>query len=312
MPRLTALALLLLLTGAAWLGFRAYRGDPRSLPDRIARAETPANSPAATAATSATVPIAPPSVEASAPFPDRSGPANLPDPATLRLWGEIERALMSASDVERDRAYDELLPALLAREPAAAGLLVENWEPGPVRDELLRRLTLAWTAVDADAAMKWVAKLPDPAERNRAASAACYQIAQADPAGAIEVAEHFDLGRNNGRIEHLAQRWAEENFPAALEWIGARPAGELRDQLLARLSFTRAQSDPAEAAGIVARLIPLGPVQDEAALAVLRQWALRDSTGASAWLDLFPPGALRERGRQELAQVRRVAAISTQ
>src|SRR5260370_11055139 len=65
-----------------------------------------------------------------------------------QLQLEIERALVSVDDVERDRAYTQLLPALIAIDPVAVEHLVESCPAGPVREQLLRHAALASSAAN--------------------------------------------------------------------------------------------------------------------------------------------------------------------
>jgi hypothetical protein len=117
--------------------------------------------------------------------------------------------------------------------------LVEQCEPGPMRDELLRQMTRAYAALDAAEAMDWIAELPDD-DRNLTAKELSAQIARYDVASAIEVADRFHVGRDDGTLEHLVQLWATEAPAAAQTWIEAQPPGPEREQLLARIAFVQA------------------------------------------------------------------------
>jgi len=58
---------------------------------------------------------------------------------------------------------------------------------------------------------------------------------------------------------------------------------------------------PRDAAELLLDEIPLGPMQTEAAISIVHQWAICDYHGAAAWVAQFPTGDLRERAAQELA-----------
>ena len=73
---------------------------------------------------------------------------------------------------------------------------------------------------------------------------------------------------------------------------------------LARVAFIGSQSDPVDAARIVAEEMTPGQRQTEAAISVLHQWALRDLDGAATWAFAFPEGALRQRAMDEIKGVR--------
>ena len=67
----------------------------------------------------------------------------------------------------------------------------------------------------------------------------------------------------------------------------------------------RAQQDPVEAARLVANEFSAASIRDQATLAVVRQWALRDAFAASEWVGAFPAGPLRESAVAELTSIGR-------
>lgn len=235
-----------------------------------------------------------------------ASPAVGPSSPTMQLTDEIVRTLHTGGGTARDRVFNQLLPELIATNAADAARLAEEWEPGPLREELLRQVTRQWTAVDFTGAMTWLAGLASRRDRQDAAESGVAEIARTDPAGAIEVSQIFQVGTGDGSIEHLAQIWTEESPQEAVDWILGRPAGPQRDRLLARIAFVRAQSDPAEAATLAVDFMNPGIVRDEAIAAVSRQWAVRDPAAATAWVERFPSGPLRARGLAEVAAGQRL------
>src|SRR5690606_38076911 len=111
-------------------------------------------------------------------------------------------------------AVDTLLAELAEIDPASAGALVESWEAGPVRDELLRRVAQLWAATDTAGAIEWVAHLPDPAEREQAATVLCHQLAATDPADAVRVAQLLGVGEGSDAFASLVRLWAERDLLA--------------------------------------------------------------------------------------------------
>jgi hypothetical protein len=258
---------------------------PVNAPIASSRAE-----PEATKITQKAAPLASPAIPTS-------------DERALQVVREIDRALNSTNDADRDLIFTNLLPALVALNPSLAARLIENAEPGPLREELLRRVSHEWAAVDPAVAIEWAANLQDTGERKSALTDASYQIAQSDPAGAIGLAQFFDLGGSDATLENLAQLWAAKDLPAALDWVRGLPAGDQRDQALARVAFIQSQTDPADAARLVVEEIPPGDAQNEAVISVLHQWALQDWDGAAVWVASFLEGSLRESSMSELAAV---------
>jgi hypothetical protein len=157
----------------------------------------------------------------------------------------------------------------------------------------------AWARAHPEAAVRWMTGAPPGASRDAVAEVACEQIAEADPAAAVSLAERFG-SRCPGLRENLVQQWADRDTAAAAAYAMSQPPGPDRDQLLGRVAFSRARNDPAAAASLVAEQIEPGPIRDDAVVSVIHQWMLRDAPAAVAWVRSFPPGALRTRALQEL------------
>jgi hypothetical protein len=168
--------------------------------------------------------------------------------------------------------------------------------------EVLKR----WARLDPKAALDWAMHETDDVVRRALLVEVSFQMAQRDPARAVALAERFDLGQGSGAVlENLAQQWADRDFPAAHTWVLGQPAGDLRDELVGRVAFVWSHREPAEAARLVVEQIPPGPVQTEAAMSVLHQWAQLDFAAATGWVEQFPKNSLRERAQYELAGIAR-------
>lgn len=132
----------------------------------------------------------------------------------------------------------------------------------------------------------------------------CLHLAERDPRAAVILAINTQAADTHpGLMENLTAQWAMHDFQDAHEWVLQQEPGEWRDGLMARVAFARSQSNPAAAAQVVINEMAPGNQQTEAVISVLHQWALRDMDGASAWVNQFPEGALRERAFDELEGV---------
>lgn len=230
-----------------------------------------------------------------------------PQDPPLPLTDQIALALRSGSAAERDHALYRLLPRLIADDPSAAGHLALAWEPGLLRDEFLRQVIHHWSEADIGGVLTWLTALLDADDRRLAAATTTAQVAQADPAGALDLSQVLRVGLEDGSFEHLAQLWTEEEPAAAVNWVMAQPAGPVRDRLLARIAWVRGQSDPAEAAGLVLKHMQPGEAQTSAVVSVVRQWAVRDPAEAAEWVAHFPVGPLQTRALTELETARKLA-----
>lgn len=104
-------------------------------------------------------------------------------------------------------------------------------------------------------------------------------------------------------LENLAQQWAEQDMQATYEWASAKPTGEAKDRLLGRIALVESKHNPEEAARLVAEQISPGTVQDEAAISVIHQWALRDASAAMTWVQSFPESNLRYKAILEVQNI---------
>lgn len=236
------------------------------------------------------------------PLPDQHARMRDTQPSSADLLYDIERGLFSSDAFEREQALAKL-PALLAVDAAAAARLLEQFDSGPPRDELRRQLASAWAAADIQGAMRWSQTLARKEERASAQADIVAQVAKSDPAKAVSVSDAFSIGRDDGTVEHTVQLWATERLPDALAWIRAQPAGADRDQLLARIALVQAETEPAGAAQLVTDLMTVGPMQDNAVLSIVQEWALRDPTAAEAWVTQMPPSALHTLASNQLARL---------
>jgi len=159
-----------------------------------------------------------------------------------------------------------------------------------------------WTRQNQSAALEWLLTASASDQRDAVAEIVCANIAQYDPAQAVLLAERFSA-RFGDLLPNLLQQWADQDEPGAYAFAIDRPAGDERDRLLSRVAFARSKVNPAEAADIVAAQIAPGEIQNEAALSVLHQWALRDPNAAQLWARLFPDEGLRARALAEVKNV---------
>lgn len=221
------------------------------------------------------------------------------DPA--ELLGQIRNALASTDPANHMAVFSHLLASLVRADPQAAAHFAETIDPAGIRELILHRVAQLWAARDAKAALEWAAKLTAPNERDALVTDVCLQFSERDPAEAVRTLSQHAPGENpHGGLEALAQRWAENDFPAARDWALSRPEGGRRDRLIARIAFHLAEDSPREAATLVAKEIPEGGTQSEAVMGVLHQWSLRDPAAAAEWVELFPEGGLRTRAVSEI------------
>lgn len=186
-----------------------------------------------------------------APTPPNLPPTTPHAEAISQVILAIEQTMNAVDDPNRETLLTQLLPTLIKLDPIAAGYLAENWEPGSLRQELLRRVSQTWAEVDLASALTWAAKLKDDGERKAVASEVCPLIALTNPEEAIKMAELFDLSGYKGTMEELVQLWANKDMRAALDWIRIRAADEPRDRLLERIVGIPVETEPFHNASLI-------------------------------------------------------------
>lgn len=185
-----------------------------------------------------------------------------------------------------------------SHRPASRRVVEPTSSIGPVAAKEGHREKTGPKVPDAFAA---AAAITDPALREETLARLCYQHAESDPLGALELAiEHRLEGAAGAVIGNLAQQWASIDLPAARAWVKAQPESALREDLVARVGYVWSLEDPAAAADFVAAETPPGEAQVEAAISVLHQWSGRDPAAARSWAECFPEDELRERALHEV------------
>jgi hypothetical protein len=160
----------------------------------------------------------------------------------------------------------------------------------------------AWARNHPQRAREWLVHAAEGAKRDAVAEAVCLQLAETNPAAAVTLADGYGAGCSNV-LENVVMQWADQDIQAASKWAATKQPGAQRDSLLSRIAFVESKTYPENAAALVAELIPPGPIQNEAAISVLYQWAQQDPNAAMKWAQTFSAGTLRDRAVIEVQNV---------
>lgn len=171
-------------------------------------------------------------------------------------------------------------------------------DPGDVREEKLRALVRAWAKVHPDAAIEWARQLPEW-QRPRTLENVCMDVASTSPLKALEAINALQIS-SEGIVENIAHTWASKDQAAAIQWAKELPDGEQRDQIFLRIASVQSESDPKKAVDLILAEIQPGTNQEEAAMTIVHQWALKDFAGAREWVNTFPLSPFRTRAFAEL------------
>ncbi len=212
----------------------------------------------------------------------------------------IPNAVVGAPAGDAPEAAEEPVGTKLSRRSRMlreGGVDTEGNFFGEIRD---------WARKEPEAALAWAQLQPgtDPV-REEALMDACFQIAQSDPQRAVMLAGKFKLNRDSV-LQPLAQQWAAKDLPGACKWVAEQPDDDERNALATGVTFIWSQTEPASAAQYVLDQMTPGSSQDAAVLMVLHQWATKDTASATAWVEQFSPGPMRDQALNELAGIARL------
>lgn len=160
-----------------------------------------------------------------------------------------------------------------------------------------------WARENPELALAWLACAQEGPQRDALVETVCAKIAESNPAQAVALAEQY-APNNTYLLANLVYQWFQRDANARAYAL-AKPKGEQRDHLLARIALARAKEDPIDSAMLVVQEITPGEIQNEAAMSVVHQWALRDPTRVLGWVELFPEGDLRTRALNEIENILR-------
>lgn len=233
-------------------------------------------------------------------------PADGEQPGAASPAGEFARSIAGAMQEAASGRVEHVESRVDPLPMDSSGFLTRAQElalmpPDAEREKALRSLAQDWAAEDPTAAERWAASLETSAEREHAMSHICLKVAEVNPDEAANIAQWHRIDK--GVVEAIASRWAESDFEAAVVWAGTFSDPETRNRILSRLALARAGTAPEEAAVIVSESLAPGEAQQEAAIAVLHQWLLKDVHAAQRWVEMFPEGALKERAVAEIRGV---------
>ena len=204
------------------------------------------------------------------------GPVQPADPVAT-----LHRAWRSGTAGERERATRELLPGILARNPTAVGALLDWPDSGLGRENLLQEIARTWARIDLPAAAAWLLTLAD-SDAAIAEDAVLAEVGRDDAAGALGLAHALRRGVDDGRAEHIAQIWLEEDATAAVAWISGLAPGADRDRLLARAALVRVRQDPAESVRLLSAMTD-GSARETAVAATIARLRIYDPQKADSW-----------------------------
>lgn len=211
----------------------------------------------------------------------------------------LHEAMTSLLTLKDRPAASMLATSMLSRwasqSPGDAAMWAESLPPGDPRIQAFQQVALAWSAKEFWESWNWAVDLPNDAAKNAAILSLAYELSRIDPQGAFEKSAILPEGPERSRlVEHAVANWAYTAPIEALRQVREIGNPELRNSALGSLAISWSETDPHSAATLVADAMEPGPAQDRAVASIVQRWAQQDPDAASAWIDTFPEGPLKE------------------
>jgi hypothetical protein len=263
-----------------------FSGGPfaRPLPER------------SSSSTAAIPPARPDKVIAAAPALARGQRAN-PD--------TIEESLAYADPKVRDLILERTLPELVDEDAQAAARLAERQHEPYLREAAERIVAARWAHVAPEDASQWAVSLSNESERDLTIERVALELASSDPRRALSLLERRTRGNQpDAATAGAIASWAGVDFDAALAWVEAQPQSPALDEILQRLVFLKAGTDPAAASRVADRLVVDERARSDVFASIAQVWAARDPDGAREWAASLQAD-IRRRVEDELAVSKR-------
>jgi hypothetical protein len=234
-----------------------------------------------------------PSTTVGDAFPNRRDSSNSSCARAIaeRAAGEVT---WPADEQERVRTW-------VQSDPGSAAKWASALPADANRRFALEAIAIAWGTRDPDAAARWAEGFSDEVERTEALTAIASEAVREDPLLAIELAGSLPDAAMGEIIPRAAMEWAAQDSAAAMEWARQISGLSLRVSVLAGIATVWSEQDPASAAAMAVEELPAGRLQADTIVSIVQRWSQRAPADASAWVDQFPEGDLRDAAMESIA-----------
>ena len=124
--------------------------------------------------------------------------------------------------------------------------------------------------------------------------------AESDPQATIEWATSLPADAQVGAFREALDEWTERDAMAASEYLAGMPASPVRDSAIQGFSTELVRDDP-ESAATWAATIGDAEMREETLVRIGREWYRSDRSGAQEWL---PNSGLSQEQQTEIAESR--------
>lgn len=207
------------------------------------------------------------------------------DPLAALAWSEKNLPASARAGV-----IPSLIMEVAKKDLTAASQLAADMEPGAAQNNACALIFKTWFEkghTEREAALEWLASLPDDSARRAGLQRVALGWAQSDPDGMRDfisgpmghIAEHYI-------IREVAEKQAEKNPQAAMEWATSLPGYRGANASLSVMDHWM-QIRPNDAAAY-ARTLPAGPHRELAIGTVSRRFLDLSVEQAASWYRTLP------------------------
>lgn len=150
-----------------------------------------------------------------------------------------------------------------------------------------------WARKDPSAAIAWVESLPSGYMKNQARSQIAVDLAQRDPAIALEQATGIPGDQGRKAVFLVMQTWIRNDYLRAVTHLSAMPRGITKDRVIASVAGELAKIDPHAALALVLQMSP-SRRKNQSLSDVASSWARKDPDAALEWANKQTNEPLKE------------------
>ena len=160
------------------------------------------------------------------------------------------------------------------------------------------RIAESYAREDLDSAIAWVGEHASEDYASRAVTEVAERWAENDPRAVIDWASDLPEGTQQRVFEEALDEWTEKDPLAASEYLTQMPDSPVKDSAVEGFAKELSREDPQSAAAWAATIgneeLRIDTLQD-----VARDWVRNDRAAAEAWL---PASGLNEEAQQKVLE----------
>ena len=133
------------------------------------------------------------------------------------------------------------------QDPTAALAALVSVEDRALRLQLQRRIIDEWSKQQAHEAIDWLISQPQSTEKTELLTRTLTELAQSDPAGAIQYSREYLDQRQGETIEKILAVWAKNDIQSAAQWFKEANPADLNGYMASTIATQYAKQTPVEA-----------------------------------------------------------------